>query len=189
MTVSAVSASGFIASSLSFSLTGFLESDPRFLFLAPNEGENTVLILPRMSSEESTYETEAALARFFETRTGGSLMSSKFGLAARYEDSDRTDDDDEGGIVDLSLRADIEPMSSGDEDVEETPAAKRLRLAKIYLKSVKEGLAGDEFDAGKLDKQLISARLRQGVLKHSRKAHLLVADSNDFTTPTSKLRL
>lgn len=55
-------------------------------------------------------------------------------------DSDRTDDDEAGGIDDLDLRADDEPEGSGDEDVVETPAEKRLRLAKMYLESVKEGL-------------------------------------------------
>ncbi|KIJ58424.1 hypothetical protein HYDPIDRAFT_113201 [Hydnomerulius pinastri MD-312] len=92
-------------------------------------------------------------------------------------DSDRTDDD-EGGIDDLNLRADVEPESSGDEDIEETPAEKRLRLAKIYLENVKEGLAEGEFDAAEVDKELISARLRQDVLEHSGKAHLFVADSS-----------
>jgi ribosomal RNA-processing protein 9 len=117
-------------------------------------------------------------------------------------DSDRTDED-EGGIDDLDLRADIEPESSGDEDVDETPAEKRLRLAKHYLESVKEGLgqsslrsgkahqlisphvAEGEFDAAEVDKELISARLRQDVLEHSGKVHLFIADS---VSPTYVLR-
>lgn len=53
--------------------------------------------------------------------------------------SDRTDSED-GGIDDIDLRADIEPETSGDEDEQETPAEKRLRLAKLYLESVKDGL-------------------------------------------------
>jgi ribosomal RNA-processing protein 9 len=101
-------------------------------------------------------------------------------------DSNKTDED-EGGIDDLDLRADLEPESSGDEDAEETPAEKRLRLAKLYLEGVKDGLAEGEFDAAEVDKELISARLRQDVLEHSGKVHLFVADSYDFTSP-SKLR-
>lgn len=54
-------------------------------------------------------------------------------------DSDRTDHDD-AAIDDLDLRADDEPESSGDEDIDETPAEKRLRLAKLYLQNVTEGL-------------------------------------------------
>lgn len=56
-------------------------------------------------------------------------------------DSDRTDGED-GGIDDMDLRGDRDedPGASGEEDEDETPAEKRLRLAKLYLESVKEGL-------------------------------------------------
>ncbi|KAH7929245.1 WD40 repeat-like protein [Leucogyrophana mollusca] len=101
-------------------------------------------------------------------------------------DSDKTDND-EGGIDDIDLRADMGPESSGDEDEEETPAEKRLRLAKMYIESVKEGLAEGEFDAAEIDRELISARLKQDVLEHSGKVHLFVADSYDFSS-TSILR-
>jgi ribosomal RNA-processing protein 9 len=51
---------------------------------------------------------------------------------------------DESGseaLDDLDLRADeVDPNESGEEDAGETPAEKRLRLAKLYLESVKEGL-------------------------------------------------
>ena len=53
-------------------------------------------------------------------------------------DSDRTDD--EGNIDDLDLRQSDGEEGSADEDENETPAEKRLRLAKLYLESVKEGL-------------------------------------------------
>lgn len=53
--------------------------------------------------------------------------------------SDGTDHDD-GAIDDLDLRAHDEPESSGNEDIDETPAEKRLRLAKFYLQSVTDGL-------------------------------------------------
>jgi ribosomal RNA-processing protein 9 len=53
--------------------------------------------------------------------------------------SDRTDSEG-GGIDDIDLRADVQPETSGDEDEQETPAEKRLRLAKLYLDSVKDGL-------------------------------------------------
>ena len=54
-------------------------------------------------------------------------------------DSDRTDQDD-AATDDLDLRADDEPESSGEDDIDETPAEKRLRLAKLYLQTVTEGL-------------------------------------------------
>lgn len=54
--------------------------------------------------------------------------------------SDQTDDD-AGGVEDMDLRADdMDPGASGDEDENETPAEKRLRLAQLYLESVKVGL-------------------------------------------------
>ncbi|KAI6026011.1 WD40 repeat-like protein [Pisolithus marmoratus] len=116
---------------------------------------------------------------------------TKSGKQKRVEDeelvSDRTDEDGID-IGDLDLRADDTLETSGDEDVDETPAEKRLRLAKLYLDSVKEGLAEGEYDAAEIDRELVSARLRQDVLEHSGKVHLFIADSYDFTAPTSKLR-
>ncbi len=52
--------------------------------------------------------------------------------------SDQTDDD--GNIDDMDLRADEVELDSGEEDENETPAEKRLRLAQLYLESVKVGL-------------------------------------------------
>jgi hypothetical protein len=44
-------------------------------------------------------------------------------------------------LDDLDLRADeVDPNESGEEDAGETPAEKRLRLAKLYLESIREGL-------------------------------------------------
>ena len=55
--------------------------------------------------------------------------------------SDQTSDDDNGDIDDMDLRApDADEYQSADEDEDETPAEKRLRLAKLYLESVKQDL-------------------------------------------------
>ncbi|KDQ32723.1 hypothetical protein PLEOSDRAFT_1060466 [Pleurotus ostreatus PC15] len=97
--------------------------------------------------------------------------------------SDRTDESDGGGIDDMDLRAASEEAHSGDEYADETPADKRLRLAQLYLESVKEGLADGEFDAKEIDKELISARLRQDVLEHSGKVHQFIANSFNFEDP------
>ena len=61
-------------------------------------------------------------------------------------DSDHTNEED-GGIDDLDLRheSDLGPEDSGDEDEDETPAEKRLRLAQLYLDSVKEGLGTSRY--------------------------------------------
>ncbi|KAL1743643.1 WD40-repeat-containing domain protein [Schizophyllum fasciatum] len=122
---------------------------------------------------------------------GKNKRSSKKAPAARQQpskktkrndeelDSDRTDN--EGNIDDLDLRHSDGEEASADEDENETPAEKRLRLAKLYLESVKEGLAEGEFDAADVDRELISARLKQDVLEHSGKVHLFVADSYDLS--------
>lgn len=57
-------------------------------------------------------------------------------------ESDRTDEEEGGDIDDLDLerRASEDEVVSGDEDEDETPAQKRLRLAQLYLEDVKEGL-------------------------------------------------
>ncbi|KAJ3491999.1 hypothetical protein NLI96_g303 [Meripilus lineatus] len=109
--------------------------------------------------------------------------------------SDETNDEDgASGVDDMDLRApDIDPNAyeSSEEDEDETPAEKRLRLAKLYLESVKQGLslADGEFDAAEIDRELISARLKQDVMEHSGKVHLFVADSYDLSnTPTLKTR-
>jgi ribosomal RNA-processing protein 9 len=69
-------------------------------------------------------------------------IQKKKGKKADEElDSDQTNEED-GGIDDLDLRhgSDLGQEASGDEDEDETPAEKRLRLAQLYLESVKEGL-------------------------------------------------
>jgi ribosomal RNA-processing protein 9 len=55
-------------------------------------------------------------------------------------DSDRTHDGDGSEIDDMDLRVSDVEESSGDEVEDETPAEKRLRLAKLYLETVKGDL-------------------------------------------------
>ncbi|KAG7093625.1 hypothetical protein E1B28_007289 [Marasmius oreades] len=107
-------------------------------------------------------------------------------------ESDQTNDDEGGGVdaMDLRIETEDEHAESGDEDPDETPAEKRLRLAQVYLQGVKEdmGLAEGEFDAAEIDKELISARLKQDVMEHSGKVHLFVADSYDLSTSAPSKR-
>jgi ribosomal RNA-processing protein 9 len=88
------------------------------------------------------------------TRKGSGSDTKKNGAAIingttkkrkiRAEDEELSDESDEGpgGIDDMDLRGDADDDAgvSGEEDEDETPAEKRLRLAKLYLESVKEGL-------------------------------------------------
>ena len=59
--------------------------------------------------------------------------------AARRDEELDSDGTEEGaGIDDVDLRAsDVDPGESDDEVENETPAEKRLRLAKLYLESVR----------------------------------------------------
>lgn len=78
------------------------------------------------------------------TRDGkkrGSVTATKQNKKLRDEElSDQTDDDG-GGVDDMDLRTEEpDPLASGDEDENETPAEKRLRLAQLYLDNLKTSL-------------------------------------------------
>ena len=112
-------------------------------------------------------------------------------------ESDATQDEGFEGIDDMDLRAsDVDSNASGEEDETETPAEKRLRLAKMYLEEMKEGLgkrllrydnrlsvvthyllaAEGDYDAAEIDKEIIAARLKQDVQESSGKVYRYVAD-------------
>ncbi|KAH8828164.1 WD40-repeat-containing domain protein [Flagelloscypha sp. PMI_526] len=90
--------------------------------------------------------------------------------------NDSSEDSDDGDLDDLDLRHSEPEDSSGDEDMDETPAEKRLRLAKMYLDSLKQDFAEGDFDAADVDRDIINSRLKQDVLEHSGKVHLFIAD-------------
>jgi ribosomal RNA-processing protein 9 len=79
----------------------------------------------------------------------GKKTATKPARSRDEELSDATPDDDGGsGVDDMDLRApDVDPNAyeSAEEDEDETPAEKRLRLAKVYLDSVKQGLGLGKF--------------------------------------------
>ena len=92
----------------------------------------------------SSRKVASAAAKRKQTAKGKAPVKKR-SSAADEELSDETqDDDDQEGIDDMDLRApDVDPdaYESGEEDEDETPAQKRLRLAKLYLQDVKEGLS------------------------------------------------
>ncbi|KAF8809411.1 WD40 repeat-like protein [Phlegmacium glaucopus] len=141
----------------------------------------------RKRTESSAHGEVLGKSKKFARRT---TISQEGKRKSRVDEelSDQTDEGD-GAIDDMDLRAnmDEDPGASGEEDENETPAEKRLRLAQLYLDSVKVDLADGEFDAADIDKELISARLKQDVLEHSGKVHLFVADSFDFAQPPSSV--
>jgi len=137
----------------------------------------------RKRAESFAHAEAPAKSKKFARRSTTSQEKKVNGIHKRKsrvdeELSDQTDEGD-GGVDDMDLRANLDddPRASGEEDENETPAEKRLRLAQLYLNSVKVDLADGEFDAADIDRELISARLKQDVLDHSGKLHLFVADS------------
>ena len=118
-----------------------------------------------------------------EQKTSGPEPAAK---KKRVDEEIGSDDGSRDGmdIDDLDLtRSDEDEGASGDEDEHETPAEKRLRLARLYLESVKKdigmfvrvvfrcsltfyGLIGEgDIDAAEVDKEILSARLRQDVVR------------------------
>jgi ribosomal RNA-processing protein 9 len=136
----------------------------------------------RPAAKSNSHASRTKSSKIARVTNGKEKAATKSRNKAMDEEleSDRTDEDDGamGGIEELDLRAsDVDPAASGEEDEDETPAEKRLRLAKLYLESVKDNLAEGEFDAAEIDKEIISARLRQDVMEHAGKVHLFIADS------------
>lgn len=69
----------------------------------------------------------------------GKTQKSKPATKRRDVERDSDDTGDEGGIDDLDLRHTYSDGNDSGEEVEhETPAEKRLRLAKIYLESLQK---------------------------------------------------
>lgn len=78
----------------------------------------------------------------------------------RRRDEELSESGEDGGdIDDMDLRADeIDEHASGEEDLDETVAEKRLRLAKLYLDSVKNELGEHLYMLNDYIRVLIRAR-------------------------------
>lgn len=79
----------------------------------------------------------------FKKRPNGVTTKSKPPYKKTKVDEELSDrsDDEWGGVDDMDLHPEEpDPGASGDEDEDETPAEKRLRLAQMYLDGVKESL-------------------------------------------------
>ena len=87
-------------------------------------------------------ESSAHIAKF--ARKSTTSQGKKVNGRKSRGDEELLDQSDEGdgGVDDMDLRANIDedPGASGEEDENETPAEKRLRLAQLYLNTVKDDL-------------------------------------------------
>jgi ribosomal RNA-processing protein 9 len=106
---------------------------------------------PSTSSRKYPRASKKVISNGKSTNTPVARTASKGGSSSSYRAASSKKNVDEelesdvsdaegGGIDEMDLRAASEPEGSGDEIEDETPAEKRLRLAKLYLESVKEDL-------------------------------------------------
>ncbi len=76
-----------------------------------------------------------------KTSNGRRVSANGKGKAGAADEDLHSDGSGSVALEDMNLRADeVDPNESGDEDAGETPAEKRLRLAKLYLQSVREDI-------------------------------------------------
>ncbi|KAI7886879.1 WD40-repeat-containing domain protein [Mucor mucedo] len=96
----------------------------------------------------------------------------------KKEESDIEGDDDEGDHFNANQSSASEAESS-DEEIVETAAEKRVRLAKAYLGTIEETLDDDlvGFDAADLDRDLIAERLKKDDDESEGRLHLRIADT------------
>lgn len=126
---------------------------------------------------------------------------------SRRKRDEELSDGEDNDIDDLDLRAsDVDPNESDKEEYsKETPAQKRLRLAKVYLDSVKKDLATGssdsllyilidlstllftvegEYDAAEIDREIISSRLKEDVVSETAQSLLPIIHSLTLTART-----
>ena len=79
--------------------------------------------------------------KVLKTSNGRHISANGKGKARTADEDLHSDGSESVALEDMDLRADeVDLNESGDEDAGETPAEKRLRLAKLYLQSVREDL-------------------------------------------------
>ena len=92
---------------------------------------------PRKRKRSDTISNAVGPKKLARSSKDGKVKNSAAKKKVRDDLSDQTD----GELDDMDLRADeADPWLSGDEDETETPAEKRLRLAQLYLDSLKTSL-------------------------------------------------
>lgn len=98
--------------------------------------------------------------------------------AKRAPKDDEISSESENGDAARLSNDDDDEVSDGSEVLDETPAEKRLRVAKSYLSQISHEVAdGEGFDAAEIDNDLISARLEKDNLAHGEKLYIRIAES------------
>jgi len=118
---------------------------------------------------------------------GGDAKGAKRSKATRDQEDDEEDDDDVGytGLDDDddddAAGSEEESPDEEDEELKETPAEKRVRLAKQYLEALARPAAADEDEAAgsdleEGDRDRIAARLLQDNLAGTSRLQVHIAD-------------
>jgi hypothetical protein len=145
-------------SSMAFSCDGFVSGSGAS---CPTVRRSAVpVIISRRFARNDTmpdtfFATKSRKRKRVESKGTGSLSSKKVlktsngrrvsangkGKSRSADEDLHSDGSESVALEDMDLRADeVDPNESGDEDAGETPAEKRLRLAKLYLQSVRDDL-------------------------------------------------
>jgi len=119
---------------------------------------------------------------------------------SRRREEELESDSDAGGAVDFDEdlkgseidEAEMRERAEIEDDEDESPAEKRLRLAKLYLESVRNDLGArpcwvdamrrlcifstvdGEWDAADIDREIIQARLQKDVVSSSHRREIMV---------------
>lgn len=113
---------------------------------------------------------------------GGSALRTKRGKpsddAGKKRRREADNEDDQGGFDDLDVQVpshedvaeDDEAAEREREEAKETPAEKRMRLARMYLQTLEEQAVSDVggTDAAQADRDIIASRLRQEAVRTPR---------------------
>lgn len=109
---------------------------------------------------------------------GGGRVSREVGQGKRTAEEDESGDEEEGGLEAMdTLHRYEDDVHESDEEQTETPAEARVRLAKLYLDSLRDGeIDPNDVDAAEIDRQNLNSRLQADASTHSTHVHNFVAD-------------
>jgi ribosomal RNA-processing protein 9 len=120
----------------------------------------------RKRKRQDRTETPASKKRGATTK--GRLHATEPRNRRRDKDGSISGSESEDGEGLERAQSSGEEASGSESDEVETVAERRLRLAEIYLKNIREEVNATGFDAADIDRDLIAERLREdAVCSHS----------------------
>ncbi|OZJ05442.1 hypothetical protein BZG36_01634 [Bifiguratus adelaidae] len=115
---------------------------------------------------------------------------SRNGRKRPAEDDIEESDEDVGGLDDMDLRGSEGEESLDEEELNETAAEKRLRLAKDYLQTLRnreeEDVGG--FMAEDVDRDIIADRLKKDALERTGKVHKFIASKLQLPVDVERIK-